>query len=49
MDSCYPVGEGLVSMSLCMMLNLINVIFLAIPVDELGTKWQGWSVPTSGE
>ena len=38
------MGEGLVSMSLVMVLNAINVVFLAVPVDELGTKWQGWSV-----
>ena len=25
-------------------INLINVIYLAVPVDELGTRWQGWAV-----
>eukprot|EP01048_Picozoa_sp_COSAG05_P004819 COSAG05_NODE_273_length_12440_cov_22.182805_10_plen_124_part_00 len=43
-DSTFPLGEGLVSMSLVMCSNLVSVIFLAVPVDELGTKWQGWAV-----
>lgn len=31
-------------MQWCRFINLINVIYLAIPVDELGTRWQGWAV-----
>ena len=43
-ETLFPVGEGLVSMSLIMVLNLVNVVYLAVPVDEVGTKWQGPAV-----
>ena len=43
-ETTFPLGEGLVSMCLVMCSNLVSVVFLAVPVDELGTKWQGWSV-----
>jgi hypothetical protein len=43
-ETCFPAGEGLVSMSLIMFVNLTNVVYLAVPVDEIGTRWQGWAV-----
>ena len=43
-ETLFPVGEGLASMSMIMVLNLVNVVYLAVPVDEVGTKWQGPAV-----
>ena len=35
-EVCHPVAEGLVSMALVCALNLVNVLYLAVPVSKLG-------------
>jgi hypothetical protein len=37
-DACHPVAEGLVSMALVSALNLVNVLYLAVPVSKLGCE-----------
>ena len=43
-ETVYPIGEGAVAGLLILAQNLVGTLFLAVPIDLLGTRWQIWAV-----
>ena len=43
-ETAYPVGEGSVSFLIVLLQNLMQSIFLFLPVSRLGTGWMVWSI-----
>jgi len=41
-ETTYPIAEGSTTGFLVLIQNLIQSVFLAIPVNSLGTQWMNW-------
>jgi FLVCR family MFS transporter len=43
-ETTFPIPEGVTAGALTMCQAAVQAVFLAIPVDVVGTKWMNWAL-----
>jgi FLVCR family MFS transporter len=40
----FPIGEATTAGTMMLLSNLIQVLWLLVPMDQVGTSWMAWAV-----